>query len=64
MAIDFDPQVVGFSIPNYDAVALNQTALTDTYTFFRGGLAGALQATITITFTDATKATISTVLKT
>lgn len=49
------------SLPRYDYLALVQAALTDTYTFKTGGAGGTLVATLTITYTDATKATISTV---
>jgi hypothetical protein len=48
----------------YDYVSLAQATLTDTWTFKKGGAGGTLVATVTITFTDATKGTISTVAKT
>jgi len=54
----------GMGLPTYDAVQLTQDATHDYWTFYTGGLGGTLVATITITYTDATKATISTVVKT
>lgn len=54
----------GFNLGIFDAVALVQATLTDTYTFRRGGSSGNLVGTIVITYTDSTKATISTVGKT
>lgn len=54
----------GLAVPTYDATALAQNATQDIWTFFTGGLGGTLVATITITYTDATKATISTVVRT
>lgn len=54
----------GFSIKAYDYVSLAQASTTDTYTFKTGGSGGTTQATITITYTDSTKVTISTVVKT
>lgn len=51
----------GFNLGKFDNVALVTATLTDTYTFKRGG---SLAATIVITYTDSTKATISTVDKT
>ena len=56
--------VPGFNIPTYDYVSLSQTSTVDTYSFKSGGAGGTLVATITITYTDSTKATISTVAKT
>jgi len=54
----------GLGLPKYDAVSLAQTTLTDIYTFYTGGLSGTLVATITLTYTDATKATIANVVRT
>lgn len=48
----------------YDYISLAQATLTDTWTFKSGGAGGTTVATVTVTFTDATKATISTVAKT
>lgn len=63
-ALRVSPVTGSFGIPNYDAVKLTQTALTDAWGFYTGGLGGTLLSTITVTFTDATKATIDTVVKT
>lgn len=49
---------------HYDSFSLAVTTTTDTYSFFSGGLAGTLVKTVTITYTDDTKATISTAVAT
>lgn len=59
----------GLAIPTHDYVALAQASLTDTYTFRKNtatatGVSGTLVATITITYTDSGKGTISSVEKT
>jgi hypothetical protein len=48
----------------FDAASLVQTSLVDTWSFFTGGLPGTLTNTVTITYTDPTKANISTLVKT
>lgn len=48
----------------YDYVSLATASTTDTYTFKTGGSGGTTVATITITYTDSTKATISNVART
>lgn len=50
-------------IPSWDYVSLTQAATTDTYTFKTGGAGGTTVQTIVITYTDSTKQTISTVVK-
>ena len=50
----------GFNIPVYDNITLTQATLTDTWTFKVGANT---VSTITITFTDSAKGTISTVVK-
>jgi hypothetical protein len=54
----------GFNVPVFDYVTLTQATLIDTWVFKSGGVGGTTTATITITYTDATKVTISTVAKT
>lgn len=54
----------GFNLPTYDYVSLAQTATVDTYTFKTGGAGGVTVATITLTFTDSTKVTLSTAILT
>lgn len=54
----------GISLPNYDYAKLTQDATHDVWTFKTGGAAGTLVATVTITYTDATKAVIDTVVRT
>lgn len=50
---------------NYDSIVYTNTSTTvDTYTYYTGGTAGTVTATVTITFVDATKAQISTVVRT
>lgn len=46
------------SSQNFDYVGLAQASLTDTYTFKTGGVSGTTVKTITITYTDASKATM------
>lgn len=54
----------GLALPVYDAVDNSgATADTDVFVFFLGGLGGLQVATVTITYTDATKAQILTVVK-
>ena len=49
---------------SYDAIsAAYPNATTEVYSYFIGGLAGTLQATITVVYTDATKDCISTVVR-
>ncbi len=54
----------GLALPKYDYISLAVAATTDTYTFKTGGAGGTTVATVTITYTDSTKVTISTVAKT
>lgn len=51
-------------IPAYDYVGQSQASTTDTWTFKTGGSGGTTVATVTITYTDSTKATISNVVRT
>lgn len=48
----------------WDYTALTEAATTDTWVFKTGGSGGSTVATVVITYTDATKATISNVTKT
>ena len=49
----------------YDSVSVAYpTSTTEVYTFYTGGLAGTLQATITLTYTNASKANLSSAVKT
>lgn len=56
--------VGGIGIPAWDYMTLTQASLTDTYVFKTGGSGGTTVATVTITYTDSSKNTISTVAKT
>jgi len=50
---------------NYDSIVYTNTSATvDTYVYYTGGTGGTVTATVTITFVDATKAQISTVVRT
>lgn len=50
---------------SYDAVDVQQTSATvETYVFKTGGISGTVVKTIVITYTDATKANIDTVVAT
>jgi hypothetical protein len=57
-------KIPGLAIAIYDACSLAQTSTVDTWTFYTGGLAGTLVNTVTINYTDSTKATIANVVKT
>lgn len=48
----------------WDYMSLTQASTTDTYLFKSGGSGGSTTCTVTVTFTDSTKATISTVART
>lgn len=48
----------------WDYVSQSQDATTDTWVFKSGGAGGATVATVTIVYTDATKAVISSVART
>lgn len=54
----------GLVTSSYDYLALTQASTTDTYTYYSGGVAGTLVATVTITYTDSTKTTIANVART
>ncbi len=58
-------KIPGLSIPIYDYVAVTYpVATTEVYTFKTGGSGGSTVATVTLVFTDSTKASLSTVTKT
>lgn len=46
-------------IAGYDTATLTQASTTDTYKWYQGGTGGTLLSTMTITYTDSTKATVS-----
>ena len=54
----------GLALPNYGYVSNAPTANTDVFSFYYPDSGGTHVATVTIVYTDATKATISTVTKT
>ena len=53
----------GFGISEYDYAGLTEAATTDTWVFKTGGASGSTVATVTITYTDSGKGTISKVEK-
>jgi hypothetical protein len=55
---------VGLGLAQFDAASLSQNTTQDIWTFYVGGLIGALVNTVTITYTSTTKATIQSVVKT
>lgn len=55
---------IGFDLASYDFISLAQNSTQDIYTFKSGGSGGTTVGTITITYTNSTKVTISTVAKT
>jgi hypothetical protein len=57
-------QFGGFNLPVYDYCAQTVNATSDVWVFKTGGSGGTTVATLTINYTDATKATISNVAKT
>lgn len=57
-------KIPGLAIPIHDYISLAQDTLTDTYTYKTGGVGGTTVATVTITYTDSAKGTISNVAKT
>lgn len=54
----------GIGIPAWDYLSLSISSATETYTFKTGGASGTTVATVTIVYTDATRADILTVTKT
>ncbi len=57
--------VSGLSLPPFDATqVLYDSAIVERYLFYQGGLTGQLVSTVTIEYTDSTKDSISTVVKT
>jgi hypothetical protein len=61
---DTNSENMGLGIPEYDYVGIDYpTATTETYTFKTGGSGGTTVATVTLTYTDATKADLSSVAK-
>jgi len=57
-------EVAGLIPESYDYVSLTQATLTDVWTFYTGGSGGTLVATVTITYTDSGKETISNIART
>lgn len=58
-------RVPGFDIPTFDyIVATYPDTVTEVYTYKLGGSGGTTVATITVVYSDATKATLTSVTKT
>ena len=55
---------VGLGLPIFDYAAQSQSTTQDVWTFKTGGSGGTLVATVTINYTDSTKAVITNVAKT
>lgn len=56
--------IAGFAIPAYDYIAVAYpNSTTETYTYKSGGSGGTTLATITIVYSDSTKANITSVAK-
>lgn len=54
----------GFNLPSYDYVSVAYpTATSEVYTLKSGGSGGSTVTTITLTYTDSTKASLSTAAK-
>lgn len=62
--LDSQQYIVGMEIPAHDHLSLTEDTLTDTWVYRSGGGSGSIVATVTITYTDSGKGTISTVAKT
>lgn len=58
------PTQSGLGIPIHDAMAYTPAATTDTYVYRTGGIAGSIVATVVMSYTDATKAVLTTVVRT
>jgi len=58
------PTRSGLGIPIHDALAYTSAATTDTYVYRTGGIAGSIVATVVMSYTDATKAVLTTVVRT
>lgn len=59
------PTTSGLSIPDYDYLSVAYPLATqEVYTFKTGGVSGTTVATVTVNYTDATKADLSSVEKT
>lgn len=56
--------LIGMEIPAHNYISLAQASLTDTWTYKTGGAGGTTVATVTVTYTDSGKGTISSVAKT
>lgn len=67
LIVSLDGENIGLNglVPEaHDYISLAQTATVDTWTYKSGGSGGTLVATVTVTFTDSGKGTISTVVRT
>lgn len=61
----FSRGVPGLANKPFDAFTYTATSATiDTYRYYTGGTGGTLQFTITVTWTDSTHATLSSVVRT
>jgi hypothetical protein len=58
------PVISGLGVPAHDAVTASFGATTDTYTYKTGGVSGTTVSTVVITYTDATKAVLQSVVRT
>jgi hypothetical protein len=61
---DINSKYAGFAVPSYDYTGLTEATTTDTWVFKTGGAGGTTVATITINYTDSSKATIDNVVRT
>lgn len=57
--------LVDLQNPHFDAVSVTYPdATTEVYSFRKGGLTGGISLVVTIVYTDATKALVSTITRT
>lgn len=57
------PQILGM-FTDYDSVVVTTDATHDVYTYKKNGTSGTTVGVITITYTDATKTVISSIVRT
>lgn len=62
---DIQVMTSGFALPDYDYIAATYpTATTEVYTYKTGGSGGTTVGIITITYSDSTKSTLTSAVKT
>jgi hypothetical protein len=57
------PVITGLGVPAHDAILPTFAATTDTYVYKTGGVSGTTVSTVVLTYTDATKAVLQSVVR-